>query len=218
MSRARPAARPPVPPAGAVRIIGGRWRGSRLEVPAVAGLRPSPDRVRETLFNWLQGDVAGARCLDLFAGSGALGFEAASRGAAEVVMIERDPRALAALGAARERLGADRVELVAGDALAWLARDADRAFDVVFVDPPFSAGLHGPVLDALGPWLSPAARVYVEDARSEAVHDFPGFTPHRQGETRDTRYVLFARRKDASALDAPVTLATSIGDQTPEAT
>lgn len=218
MSRPRTAARSPAPPAGKVRIIAGRWRGSRLEVPAVPGLRPSPDRVRETLFNWLQGDVAGARCLDLFAGSGALGFEAASRGAGEVVMVERDPRALAALGAAKARLGADQVEVVADDALAWLMRGPGRPFDVVFVDPPFAAGLHRAVLAALGPWLSPAAKVYVESARGEPVHELSGFTPHRQGETRDTRHVLFVRGKDASVHDAPATLAPSSGDQAPPTT
>ena len=216
--RSRRTARPPLPPAGKVRIIGGRWRGSRLDVPAVDGLRPSPDRVRETLFNWLQGDIGGARCLDLFAGSGALGFEAASRGAGEVVMIERDPRALAALAAAKARFGAGQVEVVGADALAWLARDADRQFDVVFVDPPFAAGLQRQVLDALVPWLSPVARVYVESARSEPGQDLPGFVPHRQGETRDTRHVLFVRRKDASARDAPVTLAALPGDQMPDTT
>lgn len=218
MSRARPVARPPQPAPGKVRIISGRWRGTRLEVPSVEGLRPSPDRVRETLFNWLQGRVAGARCLDLFAGSGALGFEAASRGAAEVVMIERDARALQALHAARDRLAASTIDIVGGDALAWLARPVDRAFDLVFVDPPFAAGLHQRALDALRPWLAPAAWVYVEIARDALPPSLSGWSPRRQGETRDTRQILFAPAQDAALPDAAATLASISGDQAPATT
>ena len=148
--------------AGKVRIIAGRWRGSRLDVTDVDGLRPSSDRVRETLFNWLHGHVAGARCLDVFAGSGALGLEAASRGASEVVLIEADRRAVASLRATLERLKTTQVELVAGDALAWLQRHPERQFDLVFVDPPFAANLQQRALDAVLPWLADAALVYVE--------------------------------------------------------
>jgi len=218
VSRSRPAARPPQAAPGKVRIISGRWRGTRLEVPGVEGLRPSPDRVRETLFNWLQGQVAGARCLDLFAGSGALGFEAASRGAAEVVMIERDARALQALRAARDRLAASTIDIVGGDALAWLARPADRAFDLVFVDPPFAAGLHQRALDALRPWLAPAAWVYAEIARDALPPRLSGWSPRRQGETRDTRQILFAPTEDAALPDAAATLPPFPGDQTPPTT
>src|SRR5512147_591697 len=109
-------------PRGRVRIVGGRWRSRLLEVPERPGLRPTPDRVRETLFNWLGQRLDGCVCLDLFAGSGALGFEAASRGAARVVMVETDRAALAALRASRERLAASEVEIVAGDALEYLVR------------------------------------------------------------------------------------------------
>ncbi|HJV94446.1 MAG TPA: 16S rRNA (guanine(966)-N(2))-methyltransferase RsmD, partial [Albitalea sp.] len=120
---------------GRLRIIGGRWRGRRLEVPESEGLRPTPDRVRETLFNWLGRDLSGLACLDLFAGSGVLGFEAASRGAARVVMVERERETLEQLRANRAALDALQVEIVPGDAFEYLARGGER-FDVVFLDPP----------------------------------------------------------------------------------
>lgn len=192
---------------GKVRIIAGQWRGSKLDVPNVIGLRPSSDRVRETLFNWLQCHIAGARCLDLFAGSGALGLEAASRGAAQVTMIERDPAALATLHASKARLGGENVEIVAADALAWLANASGRVFDVVFVDPPFAAGLHQKTLDALGPWLAPGAQVYVEIARDAAMPVLAGFAPRREGATRDVRFVLLHR----CGGDVPATLAIPSG-------
>ncbi len=122
---------------GAVRIIAGRWRRRRLPVAAAGAVRPTPDRVRETLFNWLGAGVEGRRCLDLFAGTGALGFEAASRGAKAVVMVERDPGAAAALERAARALGADNVEVVRADALGW-APPAGVRFDIVFLDPPWS--------------------------------------------------------------------------------
>ncbi len=158
---ARPAAR------GAphrVRIVGGAWKRTPLVVPDVPGLRPTPDRVRETLFNWLGQSLEGRACLDPFAGSGALGLEAASRGARRVVMVERDRTALAAIRAAVERLRATQVELVAGDAfdaIARLARAGER-FDLVLLDPPFGQGLAERVLPLLPALLAPGARVYVE--------------------------------------------------------
>src|SRR5215470_13922301 len=120
-------------PENRVRVIGGRWRSRLLHFPAAPGLRPTPDRVRETLFNWLGQDLSGLACLDLYAGSGALGFEAASRGAARVVLVERDRVAAAALEKSRAELGAGEVEIVAGDADAYLKRARER-FDVVFLD------------------------------------------------------------------------------------
>jgi len=146
-----------------VRIVGGVWKRSLLPVPDLPGLRPTPDRVRETLFNWLGQDLSGWRCLDLFAGSGALGFEAASRGAERVLMIERDPVAIDALQQTRQRLGATQVEIVRGDAFAWLARPFEsETFDLVFVDPPFNRRLAEEALPALVPWLAAGASVYVE--------------------------------------------------------
>lgn len=152
---------------GTVRVIAGRWRGRRLAVADVAGLRPSGDRVRETLFNWLQPQLPGARCLDLFAGTGVLGFEAVSRGAAHATLIERDPRALAALEQAAATLDAgDQIELVAADALEWLSRSEAR-YDLIFVDPPFGSRLWDRTLGLLPPRMSLGALVYVESPAGE---------------------------------------------------
>ncbi|HQU16210.1 MAG: 16S rRNA (guanine(966)-N(2))-methyltransferase RsmD [Chromatiales bacterium 21-64-14] len=147
-----------------LRIIGGRWRGRPVPFPPVPGLRPTPDRVRETLFNWLQPVIAGARCLDLFAGSGALGLEAASRGAAEVVLVERETRVVEGLQDLVRRLDAPEVQVVRADALAWLANPV-RAFDVVFLDPPFAESeLLADCARRLedGGWLAPGAYLYLE--------------------------------------------------------
>lgn len=185
---------------GKVRIIAGRWRGSKLDVPALPGLRPSSDRVRETVFNWLQGEVAGARCLDVFAGSGALGFEAASRGAAQVCLIEQADAALASLNEAARRLDAHQVEIIRADALAWLARPPDRQFDLVFIDPPFAAGLHDEVLMALLPWLAARAVLYVEAAREQVLPVLPhGFSWRRQSSTRDVLFGLAWREAGPDA-------------------
>ncbi|HEX5092559.1 MAG TPA: 16S rRNA (guanine(966)-N(2))-methyltransferase RsmD [Burkholderiales bacterium] len=151
-----------------MRIIGGAFRGRRLAVPEGAELRPTPDRVRETLFNWLGQRLDGAQCLDLFAGSGALGFEAASRGAARVVLVERDRRAVVALRRARDALGAAAAEVVAGDAEAYLAGEGER-FDVVFLDPPFRQNADAALLGRLAARLRPGARVYLEAAQPAAV-------------------------------------------------
>jgi len=144
-----------------VRIIGGEHRGRRIAVPDRPGLRPTPDRVRETLFNWLGQRLDGLACLDLFAGSGALGFEAASRGAARVVMVENDRDAFRALEAARKTIGFGPVELVFGDAFDYLKR-ADEIFDVVFLDPPFRQNALAAALERLPRRLAPGARVYLE--------------------------------------------------------
>ena len=144
-----------------VRIIGGTWRSRQVQFPPREGLRPTPDRVRETLFNWLGQDLTGKACLDLFAGSGALGFEAASRGARRVVMVERDPLIFRALAANRDRLRADAVELAESDALEFLRRDRG-VYDVVFVDPPFAAGYWPRLAAALPQRLVPGGMVYHE--------------------------------------------------------
>jgi len=154
----------PAKPNNRVRIIGGAWRSRVLRFPAVTDIRPTPDRVRETLFNWLGQDLTGRRCLDLFAGSGALGFEALSRGAAEVVMVERSRTVLGALreNGARLGAGAPRLRFVLGDALHFLDSPGEASFDVVFVDPPYGSGLAGEVLTRLPVWLARDAAVYVE--------------------------------------------------------
>ncbi len=147
-----------------LRVIGGRWRGRRLAVPAIAGLRPTPDRVRETLFNWLTPTITGARCLDLYAGTGALGFEALSRGAAHVVFVERHRQALAGLRRSAAALGAD-CEVFAGPVSAFLADNTAR-FDVIFMDPPYDVD-PGPVCRALKDRLTAAGLVYVERGCAE---------------------------------------------------
>jgi 16S rRNA (guanine966-N2)-methyltransferase len=147
---------------GRVRVIGGSLRGSRIEVAAVDGLRPTPDRVRETLFNWLAPVIDGSRCLDLYAGTGALGLEAASRGAREVVLVESDRRAAEALRANVARLKAAACRVLESDALAFLGGTA-QPFDVVFVDPPFAADAWAATALALDRgWLAPQAFVYLE--------------------------------------------------------
>ena len=142
-------------------MIGGKYRSRKIRVPARPGLRPTPDRVRETLFNWLGQDLDGLACLDLYAGSGALGFEAASRGAARVVLVEQDRAVVAELERSRAALGATQVEIAGGDAAAFLARERGR-FDVVFLDPPFRQNAVPAILGKLAPRLHPDARVYVE--------------------------------------------------------
>lgn len=154
--------------AGKLRIVGGKYRSRVLRVAARPGLRPTPDRVRETLFNWLGQDLSGLACLDLFAGSGALGFEAASRGAVRVVMVEQDRAALAELDRSRAALGAEQVLIVAGDANAFLAREKE-CFDVVFLDPPFRQNAVPDLLAKLPPRLLRGARVYVESGEPVAV-------------------------------------------------
>jgi 16S rRNA (guanine966-N2)-methyltransferase len=143
---------------GKIRIIAGEYRGRRISVPDRPGLRPTPDRVRETLFNWLGQSLEGLSCLDLFAGSGALGFEAASRGAARVVMVEQDRNAFAGLERSKALIGARQVELVFGDAFAFLKRN--ETFDVVFLDPPFGQNALPTVFRQFRP--TQGMRVYVE--------------------------------------------------------
>ncbi len=146
---------------GKIRIIAGDYRGRRLGVPSRPDLRPTPDRVRETLFNWLGQWLDGLVCLDLFAGSGALGFEAASRGAARVVMVENDRTVFSSLEKSRALLDARRVELVSADAFDYL-QTAREAFDVVFLDPPFRQNAARAALERLPARLARGARVYVE--------------------------------------------------------
>jgi 16S rRNA (guanine966-N2)-methyltransferase len=179
-----------------VRIIGGEYRGRRIAVPDRPGLRPTPDRVRETLFNWLGQRLDGLACLDLFAGSGALGFEAASRGAARVVLVESDAVAFRGLDAARQAIGL-RVELVHGDALRYLEQDGER-FDVVFLDPPFvqNAGQNAlaVALERLPRRLSASARVYVE-ARAP-VEAGGGWAELRRSRAGQVSYQLLEWRGD----------------------
>ena len=189
---------------GSVRIIGGHWRGTRLPVADAAGLRPSSDRVRETLFNWLQPILPGARVLDLFAGSGALGLEALSRGAREALLVERDPRLAASLQGTIERLHAqDRAHVARADALSLLRAPVQGRFDLVFLDPPFAASLWQDVLALLPPWLADDAWLYLEGPSAGAPAPGPEWRPHREGHTRDVRYALYRRAAAPAATLAP---------------
>ncbi len=175
-----------------VRLIGGQFKRSKLPVADRPGLRPTPDRVRETLFNWLGTDLSGWRCLDAFAGSGALGFEAASRGAQQVLMLERDRVLTASLSASALRLGAAGVQVVATDALAWLKRNALPAFDLVFLDPPFDSALLAAALAAALPCCSATGWIYVESA--QALAEIPlGWAVHRQGRAGAVHFQLLHR-------------------------
>lgn len=186
----RPAARVPGPP-GHVRIIAGSLRGSRIAVPDAPGLRPTSDRVRETLFNWLQSQVVGARVLDLFAGVGALGFEAVSRGAASVALVERDPALARALEATASRLKIAAASVHCADAPTWLRSAQGAGFDLVFIDPPFAADLWQATIDALGPCLADQARIYLESPAGHAPAAPAGWSLLRVGETRQVRYALY---------------------------
>ncbi|KKD00149.1 MULTISPECIES: 16S rRNA (guanine(966)-N(2))-methyltransferase RsmD [Photobacterium] len=149
--------------AGFVRIISGRWRGRKLPVHDVAGLRPTTDRVKETVFNWLAPDIHGARCLDLFAGSGSLGLEALSRGADHLTLLELDSKAASQLKRNLDTLGTDKAELHQADSLAFL-RQPGSAYDLVFIDPPFRRDMLPEVIHLLetNGWLTPQALIYLE--------------------------------------------------------
>ena len=145
-----------------VRIIGGQWKRTKLPVADKPGLRPTPDRVRETLFNWLGQDLTGWRCIDAFAGSGALGFEAASRGAAQVLLVEQDPGLVAQLRALQVRLSAHTVSVQRANGVSVLRQLAAASVDLVFLDPPFDAKLYEAALKAAAPAISADGRIYLE--------------------------------------------------------
>ena len=180
-----------------LRIIGGRHRGRRLRFPAGVAIRPTPDRVRETLFNWLQPRIVGARVLDLFAGSGALGLEALSRGAAQVSFVEKDRRAAAAIeSVAREWQEGSGANVVSADALSWLSQFAGAlSFDIVFLDPPYDSALLSAAAAALvaGKFLAPDARVYIEFRARDPTPVLPdGWQNIRDGRAGEVGYHLFA--------------------------
>ena len=175
-----------------VRIIGGRHRGRKLPVADAPGLRPTPDRVRETLFNWLGQNLSGWHCLDLFAGSGALGFEAASRGAASVTLVEQAPRVAKSLQAAAALLKEPGVQVVCAEALAYLARPAVMPLDLVFLDPPYGQGWLDQIIMPLLPHLSDGARLYLESEQSLPEQPAPGLTCLKQGKAGQVHYHLYA--------------------------
>lgn len=197
MSRGRSPARAhrQAAPEGKVRIIGGHWRGTRLPVADAPGLRPSGERSRETLFNWLQPLLPGAVVLDAFSGSGALGLEALSRGAAQALLVERDPRQVALLAGVLDRLGHDgRATLLRGDALQWLRGVPHRRFDGVFLDPPFDADLWQPSLELLQPWLAEDAWLYIESPAQTPWRPGAGWSLHREMATRHAHGGLYRRQ------------------------
>lgn len=181
---------------GQVRIIAGKWRNTRLAVPSVDGLRPSSDRMRETLFNWLQPGIAGAAVLDVFAGSGALGLEALSRGAASAVLIERDAQLVRGLKSTLDKLeGGEAATLLPGDALQLLPRQTPASFDIAFVDPPFLAKLWPLVWTSLDACMKPDSWLYVESPPN-ALDAIPPdhWQLHRESKSRDARGQLYRRR------------------------
>lgn len=183
------------PEAGSVRVIGGSLRGSKLAVPDLPGLRPTPDRVRETLFNWLAPVMSGARCLDLFAGTGALGIEALSRGAAQVEFVERDAGLARALRDNLARLKQSAGIVRQDDAPGFLDHAPEHRFDIVFLDPPFGEALwekSAALLEA-GGWLAPAALIYVESPATSSPAMPPNWQCHREKQAGAVRYALFSR-------------------------
>ena len=183
----------------AIRIIGGDWKRTPLPVLDLDGLRPTPDRVRETLFNWLGQRLDGQRCLDLFAGSGALGFEAASRGAARVLMVERHGKAAGQLRANQARLAPNTIEVAEADALRLAASLAAGSFDVVFLDPPFGSDLLGRALELATPLVSAEGFLYVEAGDALDVAQTPalaGWTIVRQGKAGAVHYHLLQRENE----------------------
>lgn len=179
-----------------LRIIGGAWRSRVIEFPDTPELRPSPARVRETLFNWLQYDLMASRCLDLFAGSGALGFEAASRGAKTVVQIEKNTLACTHLRRNAEQLAAVQVQVVQTDVFRYLEGEA-AVFEVVFLDPPFKQGWVVPCCQQLevNGWLSPHAKIYLETESGLVLEGLPENWQRLRAKTAgDVAYQLFQRQ------------------------
>jgi 16S rRNA (guanine966-N2)-methyltransferase len=183
---------------GRLRIIGGQWGGRKLQFVETPGLRPTPDRVRETLFNWLSAEIGGSRCLDLFSGSGALGLEALSRGAGYCMFIDSERIAITAIEQHLDKLACSTAETSQGDGLRWLQDTPipGQAFDIVFLDPPFQHKLLAPACKLLESraWLTPSAHIYLESgAREEIPVVPPGWTLKREKQAGEVRYQLFVR-------------------------
>ena len=180
---------------GHVRIIAGSLRGSKFPVPGLQGLRPTSDRARETLFNWLQNGIAGRKTLDLFAGSGALGFEAVSRGAGPVVLVERNPEAVLGLQASKQRLNTENLTVVQADALAWLPLQTGQGFELVFLDPPFAGDIWPGLWPLLTPVLADIATLYIELPVDRELVLPVAMRLLKQGNTRQSRQMLLRWQK-----------------------
>ena len=154
-----------------MRIIGGAWKRSKLPLPRLVDLRPTPDRVRETLFNWLGQDLSGWHCVDAFAGTGALGFEAASRGAAKVLLCDLNSVCIEAMAKSQAKLGADQLRLVRGDGLSTLRQQAPQSVDLVFLDPPYDFAHYPLALAATAACIKPTGQIYLEAAKAWSAQD-----------------------------------------------
>lgn len=185
---------------GQVRIIAGQCRGRRISFPAVVGLRPTGDRLRETLFNWLTAELRGARCLDLFAGSGALGLEAASRGASEVILLELNPAATSSLSDNIDVLGLKSARVFNANALNWLQQNASdsKPFDIIFLDPPFDSTLLADAITALtqqSALLAEDAMIYIEAPARQTLDSMPdSWQLHRHKTAGDVTCYLYRLR------------------------
>ena len=179
-----------------IRIIGGLWKRTLLPVADRPGLRPTPSRVRETLFNWLGQDLTGLRCVDAFAGTGALGLEAASRGAAEVLLCEQDPQLALKLKAWQERLQATAVRVERGDGVGLLRRQSPGSMQLVFIDPPFESNLFEPALKAAADVIAPQGLVYLEAPRLWTAEELAplGLEIYRSSKAGAVHFHLLARQ------------------------
>lgn len=184
---------------GSIRIIGGKWRGRKLSVLDKQGLRPTTDRVKETLYNWLMPIIQNSNCLDCFSGSGSLGFEAASRGAQSVTLLEKDKQTANQLKKNKQLIAGDNIDIYATDTFQWLDKPAQKQFDVVFIDPPFHQSLIEKTVQLLenNHWLTSSAYIYIE---SETNHDLTSYIPsnwylHREKTAGQVHSYLFIREE-----------------------
>lgn len=192
---------------GEIRIIGGDWRGRKLPVLSAEGLRPTSDRVRETVFNWLQFEIAGANCLDVFSGSGALGLEALSRGAKSTIFLELSKPAVKQLQSNLEKLTVSNAHVIQGDSLHWLSQPAQTTFDIIFLDPPFNQGLMQQAVDKLfiSGYLAPTTSgdpiwLYLEQEKNLDWPTLPeGWRCYREKSTSQVRFGLFKWRENNEA-------------------
>ena len=179
---------------GRLRIVAGIWRSRLLEIATAPGLRPTPERIRETLFNWLAPTIQGARCLDLFAGSGVLGFEALSRGAASALLVEHHAQILSCLREQVTELGLEqRCQVREADVLQWLRGKPEQAYDIIFLDPPYRQGLLAECCDLLvaGGWVHQGSHIYLEAERELGEPPSPpGWSLLRSGQAGQTGYFL----------------------------
>lgn len=186
------------PPKGEIRIIGGKWRGRKLPVLNAEGLRPTTDRIKETLFNWLMPVIRHAHCLDCYAGSGALGFEALSRGAATVMMLEKNRSVYRQLKDVAQKLSTDNLTIVETDALVYLDSHANMPFNIIFIDPPYGKGLASRTLSQLehNHWLAEESWIYIETEQDQSPLTIPeNWQLYREKQAGQVTYRLFRRTK-----------------------